>query len=80
MTILECKRYMINEILTYPQLYVDYMTGEVNATTLAEDCANVFNLYEADPCQSSDVVEYLPADFLFDIAADIATDYEKDHS
>jgi len=75
----QCRRYMSYLLLTYPQNYIDNQTGEVYATTLAEDCADHFSIYEADPCQSSDDISYIPAEFLFDLAVDIAIDYERGH-
>ena len=76
----QCRRYMFDELNIFPELYVDRITGEVNSTGLAENCADHFFLYEADPCQSSDdVAYYIPADFLFDLALDIAIAYERSH-
>jgi len=75
----QCKRYMINQLNACPELYTEFISGSINSTLLAEDCADHFLLYEADPCQSSDTMEYLPADFIFDLAVDIALAHERKH-
>ena len=59
--------------------HVDPRTGLVNTTQLAEDCADHFGWYEPDACQSSDVIEYIPADWLFDLADDLAEQYEQEN-
>jgi uncharacterized protein (DUF169 family) len=60
--------------------HVDPATGLVNATQLAEDCADHFGFYEADACQSSDIIEYIPAEWVFDLAVDLAEAYERNAS
>jgi len=49
--------------------YVDRMTGEVNATGLAESAANNFNLYE-------NRTDYPIPEWVFDLAAEVAIEFE----
>lgn len=50
----------------------DRKTGEVNTTSLAEEAANVFDIYE-------DKRDYKIPDEVFDLAVDVGDAYEKKH-
>lgn len=60
----EIKRYMIANISDH----VDPLTGEVNATSLAEDACDHFNAYETG---------YEIPDEIFEISEIVATEYER---
>lgn len=62
------RNWMRREIRHHASIYIDEF-NEINATKLAEDCANEFDLYEDDDCT-------IPQE-VFDIAADVALNWEK---
>ena len=70
----KCTRYMESQLTLYPELYTEFISGTINATLLSEDCADHFGLYE--DCSTP----FVPADFIFDLAVDIALAYERKHS
>lgn len=62
-------RWMKRELTVNTNDYVD-SCGEVNATLLAERCAEQFNLYE-------DEIDYNIPELIFDIAAETSIAYER---
>ena len=65
----QARRYMQSNI----EDNLDTLTGEVNATYLAEDAAMHFNLYENDAAAT------IP-EWLFELAYDISAAYELQHA
>ena len=67
--------YMMAELSDH----TDRVTGEINSTTLAEDAANHFDLYEPDPCNQpcDEIIDYLPQEWIFDLACDIEIDRQN---
>lgn len=59
------RAYMHQEV----EELTDFYTGEINATALAEDAANFFNIYGPPP-------SYDIPDWVFEYAADIADKHE----
>ena len=63
---LKTKRWMVNHV----EDHVDRKTDEVNSTSLAEEAAQEFNIYE-------NTRDYKIPDDLFDLSADVAEQWEK---
>lgn len=51
----QIKNYMLNELAANPDLYIDSMTGEISATTLAESAAQNFNRFDWLDDETADV-------------------------
>lgn len=54
--------------------HIDRYTDEVNCTTLAEDAADHFNLYEPAAYNVNDLI---PETRLFELSLEIADEYES---
>jgi hypothetical protein len=70
-TMQEVKRYMLDNI----EDHRDPQTGEINATTLAEDAATHFDEWDLDYCQSGDFVEYIPPEPFFVLSERLAHEH-----
>ena len=61
------KNWMRGELAQFKNDYLN--CGEINCTLLAENCADVLNLYIGD--------EYTIPEEVFDLAVDVAEEFEK---
>lgn len=67
-----------SELVKYARLaveeHLDESTGEINVTHLGEEIADHFELYYA-----YEEEDYTPQDICFDVAYDVAVEWERKH-